>query len=605
MLAFFRRLWVFMQPYKGRLLLGLLCAGGFAITSATAPLVMQIVPDVLFAEDVPKALAGTLEKYPEWIREPVIRWVTAAHAQTSQSVGTAIILLIPLLLLLRGVFDYLQAYLMNWVGVRAVAAIRDRLFSHLQNLSVSFFHDARSGELISRITNDTTVLLQIMRASIATMVREPLTLLALIVMLLYKQPTLTLVSLVVFPVCVVPMMIFGRKVRKSTKAAQEHLAEMTDLMQESFAGNRIIKAYNLEAQAEARFRQTLRKFVSQHMRIVRAQEMPGPMIEFCGGVGVALLLIYIFHWASQRPTVGDFSMFIFSIFMMYQPIKNLSRLHTQLEQARAASARVFDLLDQRNNVSEPAAPKPLRAAGAEVRFENVEFSYGDKPVLRGINLTIRPGQLVALVGRSGSGKTTMANLLLRFYDPARGRIRIGETDLREVSTKDLRGQIAVVTQENILFNESIRWNIAAGRAGATEAEIVDAAKHAHAHEFIMEKPGGFDALIGERGVSLSGGQRQRLAIARALVRNAPILILDEATSALDSESERAVQEALEELMQGRTTICIAHRLSTIQRADQIVVLDQGQVVEMGTHTELLERRGAYFNLHSLAAEGAE
>jgi len=240
-----------------------------------------------------------------------------------------------------------------------------------------------------------------------------------------------------------------------------------------------------------------------------------------------------------------------------------------------------------------------------VRFENVEFSYGDKPVLRGINLTIRPGQLVALVGRSGSGKTTMANLLLRFYDPARGQIRIGETDLREVSTKDLRGQIAVVTQDNILFNESIRWNIAAGRAGATEAEIVDAAKHAHAHEFIMEKPGGFDALIGERGVSLSGGQRQRLAIARALVRNAPILILDEATSALDSESERAVQEALEELMQGRTTICIAHRLSTIQRADQIVVLDQGQVVEMGTHTELLERRGAYFNLHSLAAEGAE
>jgi subfamily B ATP-binding cassette protein MsbA len=295
----------------------------------------------------------------------------------------------------------------------------------------------------------------------------------------------------------------------------------------------------------------------------------------------------------------DFLAFLLALQIMYKPLKSLVRTLNTFEQARAASDRVFELLAMQNSVPEPAQPRTLKAAGAEIHFDNVQFAYGDKPVLRGIDLRIKPGQLVALVGASGSGKTTIANLLLRFDDPQSGAVRIGGTDLREFSTSDLRSQIAVVTQENILFNETIRRNIELGRPGATQDEIVSAAKHAHAHEFILAKPEGYDTVVGEKGVTLSGGQKQRLAIARAVVRNAPILILDEATSALDTESERAVQSALDELMKDRTTLCIAHRLSTILHADVIVVLEQGRIVEQGTHNDLVKRGGVYQKLYEL------
>jgi ABC-type multidrug transport system fused ATPase/permease subunit len=292
-----------------------------------------------------------------------------------------------------------------------------------------------------------------------------------------------------------------------------------------------------------------------------------------------------------------------SIFLMYQPLKNLARLHNNLQQAQAASARVDELLATPNTVPEPAKPKPLKAAGADIEFKDVDFSFGDKAVLRKVNLTVKAGQFVALVGKTGSGKTTLTNLLLRFYDPQAGSIRIGGTDIREVATRDLRGQMAVVTQETVLFNQTIRRNIELGRPGATNADIEAAAKHAHATEFIVEKPEGFETVVGERGVTLSGGQRQRLAIARGILRDAPILVLDEATSALDTESERIVQAALEELMQGRTTICIAHRLSTIQKADVIVVFDEGRIVETGRHEELLKHDGIYRKLYELQFNG--
>jgi subfamily B ATP-binding cassette protein MsbA len=280
-------------------------------------------------------------------------------------------------------------------------------------------------------------------------------------------------------------------------------------------------------------------------------------------------------------------------------LKNLARLQSNLEQARAASARVFELLAERNTIPEPAKPKPFCAAGKDVRFERVGFAYGEKEVLSEIDLTVKAGQLVALVGTSGSGKTTLTHLLVRFYDPKHGSVRIGETDIREVSTRELRNQIAMVTQETVLFDETISRNIELGRPGAPEAEIETAARQARAHDFIIDKPQGYKTVIGERGVNLSGGQRQRIAIARAILKNAPILVLDEATSALDTESERAVQAALEGLMHGRTTICIAHRLSTIQKADLIVVLEHGRIVETGQHKELLKRRGTYHRLYEL------
>ena len=349
------------------------------------------------------------------------------------------------------------------------------------------------------------------------------------------------------------------------------------------------------------FRQTSAQFHRQLiMRISRAPaNSPGPIIDFLASSGVALALLYMIYLARASRIRATSSSSLASIFYMYAPIKNLTRLHNQLTQARAASERIFELLATKNSVPEPAAPKMLHADKADITIENMDFTYGEKPVLRNINLTVKAGQLVALVGASGSGKTTLANLLLRFYDPTRGSIKIGGVDLRDVRTSDLRNQIAVVAQENILFNDSIRRNIELGRLGATDDEIIAASRHAHAYEFIMQKTEGFDTVVGEKGVSLSGGQRQRLAIARAVLKNAPILILDEATSALDTESERAVQAALDELMKGRTTIRIAHRLSTILHADLIVVLDQGRIVETGTHEELSRRGGMYQKLYEL------
>jgi subfamily B ATP-binding cassette protein MsbA len=346
------------------------------------------------------------------------------------------------------------------------------------------------------------------------------------------------------------------------------------------------------------FQTITRKFVSQVMRIVRANEVPGAIMEFMGGVGVALILFYVIRHPKIM-AAGDFLGFLAAVFLMYKPMKSLTRLHNQLHQAQAASQRVFELLDTPSTMAELASPKPLNAANADIQFENIHFAYAEKPILRGINLTVKAGQLVALVGSTGSGKTTLANLLPRFYDPQGGTVRIGGTDIREVSVKELRNQIAIVTQETVLFHDTIRGNIAVGRPTATDTEIEQAARHARAHEFILQRPEKYDAIVGEKGVLLSGGQKQRLSIARAIVKNAPILILDEATNSLDAEVERAVQEELDKLMIGRTTICIAHRLSTIQKADVIVVLNEGKIVESGTHAELIQRGGVYQRLYEI------
>jgi len=480
------------------------------------------------------------------------------------------------------------------------ADIRTRLFAHLQNLSLGFFNQASTGDLIARTTNDTQVLYGIIGGSFASAVKDPVTIVCLIVYQLATNTTLTLISIVVFPICFVPIVAYGRKVRKSARAVQQYNADLTNLMHESFTANRVIKAYNLEGTVIDRFKATTKQYVGQMMRVVRANEIPSQLMEVFGGVGIALVFFYVVNLPKDRqPRSSDLFAFILTIVMIYPPVKAFTKLHSQLHQARAASERVFELLATSNSVPEPAAPVALQADKADIEFQDVDFNYGEKSVLRGVNLVAKAGQLVALVGSSGSGKTTLANLLLRFFDPLHGMVKIGGLDLRQVSTRDLRNQIAVVAQENILFNDTILRNIELGRLGATKEEVVAAAKHAHAYEFIMQEPEGFDTVIGEKGVSLSGGQRQRIAIARAVLKGAPILILDEATNALDAESERAVQTALDALMKGRTTICIAHRLSTILHADMIVVMDHGSIVEAGHHEELIRRGGAYQRLYEL------
>jgi subfamily B ATP-binding cassette protein MsbA len=583
------------------LFLGLICGVLFALTNGLLLVVIRLVVNLIFSGSAHLFEAEQVAHTPAWFRSIIARLAQWSLQTPATKQGLiAIIGTIPLVMFLRGLLAYLNVYLMNWAAVRAVADLRLRLFEHLQGLSLSFFSRARTGDLISRITNDTTVLQSIIANSVGTMVKDPVTVLVLLGVMIAQQPMLTFVSIIVLPVCVVPIAVYGRKVRTSARAMQGHIADLTSLMHESFTGNRIIKAYNLETTVLAQFKESIRKYISHIMRVVRANEIPSQLTEFLGAVGLALVLVYAgLQTNASKASLGDFMAFVLGIVVMYQPIKSLTRLHNQLHQAAAASRHIFELLQTNTTIPDPSAPVPLVASKADLHFEHIDFDYGEKPVLRNIHLTVKAGRMLALVGSSGSGKTTVTNLLLRFYDPQRGAVRIGRTDIRQVAVKELRAQIALVAQETILFNDTIRRNIAVGRPGATDAEIEAAARHAYAHDFIMEKPLGYETVVGEKGVALSGGQRQRIAIARALLKDAPILVLDEAMSALDSESERAVQAALDKLMEGRTSICIAHRLSTIQKADLIVVLEGGRIVETGKHEELIRAGGVYKRLFEL------
>lgn len=591
------------RPYRSRLALGIFFGILAGLLEPLMIATVAFVYRVIFPGN--DATANTMLKgIPRWAQPWVEELTKASQATVGEHAHFSWLLLalIPIVFFLRGVTAYVNVYFLHWVSVRSIADLRARLFAHLLSLPASFFAQARSAELMSRLLADTEALRNTISVSIASLVKDPITLISLLAYLFWQEPKLTAISLLVMPLCIVPIAIYSRKGRKAAAALQKQLASLTHSMMESFTGNRIVKAYNLEDAVSREFEQTATRLTSNYMRLVRSIEVPGTLLEIAGSIGVVIVLGYMLQRPESRPDGSSFLSLVLAIIAMYRPMKTLTRLHASMEQARSASARVFELLATQSTMPEPANPKPLRAAGADIRFDNVTFAYAEKNVLTNINLTVKAGQLVALVGSSGSGKTTLTNLLLRFYDPTQGAIYIGDTSIREVSTKDLRDQIAIVTQETILFHDTIRNNIALGKPGATEEQIIAAAKHAHAHEFILRKENGYDTVIGERGVALSGGERQRVAIARAILKNAPILILDEATSALDNESERAVQAALEELMVGRTTICIAHRLSTIQKADVIVAMSKGQIAEMGTHLDLLERKGVYSNLHRLSAK---
>ncbi|MEI9962560.1 MAG: ABC transporter transmembrane domain-containing protein [Limisphaerales bacterium] len=601
MTDFLRKLWELARPYRWRLLLGVLTGilGGLVgpLLIATAMFVYAAV----FPSANNDVLNPPLKHLPGFAQD----WFYAARdglnhgLQTHRGAVFALIALIPLIALLRGVTSYLNVYFLQWVGTRAVADLRTKLFAHLLDLSAGFYAENATGKLVSRVMNDTQALQTILTNVVSVIIRDPISLISVLAFLFIQQPKLTLLSLIVLPTCVVPILIYSRKIRRSSREAQTQAAELVQTMTEGFTGHRVIKAYNLEKIVTEKFHETARRTVNLVMRIIRATEMPGMMIEFFGACGLAIMLAYLVSPSNGQAQPTDFLQLLVSLIYIYQPLKNLTRLQNQVVQARAATERVFEMLATKNSVPEPVQPKALHAANADIQFENVSFNYGEKAVLQNINLDIKAGQLVAFVGKTGSGKTTLANLLLRFYDPASGAIRIGGIDLREFSTRDLRSQIAVVAQENILFNDTIRRNIELGRPGATNEEIISAARFSKAYEFITQKPEGFNTVIGEKGITLSGGQRQRLAIARAVLKNAPILILDEATNALDAEVERQVQGELDALMKGRTTFCIAHRLSTIFHADVIIVLDQGRIVESGKHDELVKHGGIYQKLYEL------
>jgi subfamily B ATP-binding cassette protein MsbA len=514
----------------------------------------------------------------------------------------AVASLLPAAMLVRGLCDFSGAYLMNWVGLRTVMDLRVRMFEHLQRLSLDFYTSSRAGELMSRVTSDPQAVQQGIANVVEDIVKEPVTFVSVLGYLLYLDWKLTVAGLVLFPVCLVPIVFYGRATRKASRSAQENQADLLSVLQEAIAGLRVVRAFGMERRETEEFEKIGRRVLRQRMRVVRGKAISTPLIELVAGLGGALVFLYAYSVGLEGSKLIAFAL---GLFMLYAPVKKLSRVHLQIQETMAAADRIFQLLDEKPSMVESSSCRELPRLQRAIQFDHISFRYGqDGVVLDDVNLQIPAGSLVAIVGASGAGKTTLFNLVPRFYDPTGGAVRIDGVDIRDVTFKSLRDQIGLVAQENFLFNDTVANNIAYGKTGASRDEIVAAAQSAHAHEFISQMPQQYDTMTGDLGVKLSGGQRQRLAIARAILKNPPILLLDEATSALDSESERAVQAALDDLMwgtgkRGMTMLVIAHRLSTVQHADRIIVLDKGRVVEQGTHDELMARGQTYKRLYDL------
>ncbi|RMF01412.1 MAG: ATP-binding cassette domain-containing protein [Chloroflexi bacterium] len=566
----YTRLLSYVRPYTGRMVLALITLFLSTLLGLVMPLIVGSVVDVVFV-------------------------------QTSLDLLNRFTLVLLVIFLVRAVFSFINRYSIAFVGERVVADLRRQLYDHLISFSLRFYADHRTGEIVSRVTNDVTTLQAAVTENVIALLQQTLTLIGGVVFLFWLDWRLTSIILLGIPIVTLTMVYLGRKIRTAARNVQDRLAEATGVVDESFGGIRIVKSFAREEYESNRFGAKVEETFAAAMERAKISAVLAPLIGFLAFMSITVTIWFGGYEVIQgRLTPGGLVSYIIYTMLVAGPIAAFSGLYSQFQSALGATQRIFELLDTAPDIEDAPHAVPLPTIIGRVVFEDVSFEYDSSvPVLHNLSLTVEPGQVVALVGPSGAGKTTLVNLIPRFYDVTSGKITIDGTDLRDVTLNSLRGQIGIVPQESILFSDTVMQNIRYGRLDATDAEVEAAARAANAHEFITAMPNGYQTLVGERGVKLSGGQRQRISIARAILKDPRILILDEATSSLDSESEHLVQEALERLMRSRTTFVIAHRLSTITNADWVVVLDGGRIVEQGTHTDLLARQGLYYKLHAM------
>ena len=533
-----------------------------------------------------------------WLMKPVINDVfVAKNKEFLLPISIAVLVTFAI----KGFANYAQSVIMHYVGQRIITDTQHRLYGHLTQMDLGFFHQTPTGSLISRFTVDINMMRAAVSNALTGIGKDFLTLIFLVGVMFIQDRYLAVIAFVVFPVAILPIVKLGQRIRKVTVSTQEEIGQFTTLLEQTIQGARVVKAYRMEEYEKGRFRKIAERVFQLVFKSARIRSMASPIMETLGGVAVALVIFYGgFRVIEESMNPGAFFSFITALLLAYEPMKRLANLNASLQEGLASAQRLFDLLDTKPNIIDKPDAATLKIKGGNIVLNQVNFSYIPKhPVINEVSLSVPAGKLVALVGPSGAGKSTILNLIPRFYEVDSGIIKIDGIDVQDATLDSLRRNIALVSQEITLFDDTVRANIAYGRPDASEKEITQAAKNAAAHDFIEAMSNGYDTYVGERGTKVSGGQRQRLAIARAMLKNAPILLLDEATSSLDAESEREVQAALMELMKGRTTLVIAHRLSTVIEADLIHVIDNGKLVESGNHPELLSKNGTYARLYAL------